>query len=415
MCGIVSYVSKWRTGGFMASQQKIFDQMLYAGALRGVDATGVIAIMQDGDFSIAKEASASYMFSGQYHDSPLDKEVYKRGAALIGHNRAKTIGGDTDDNAHPFVEDKTFAMVHNGTLRNHKSLHDTVVDSHALTILFKQAMDADNWEKSLEVALGKVDGAFATGWYDQKRNTINFIRNGERPLSMITSGSGWVFCSEASMGVWILQRNNEKIDKIESLDVHTLYSLELKARGEWRKTFLSPKFRQKGYSNGTTNSNTTTARGAMTNIHTLGKPNDRPLGEIPDVTGKEQLLDPVGEDARTPLSKNAFKKLRGTLLNQELSFWVDDYIDIVNDNQGHCQTAMVLGSSLDGAFDLCEMRHSIKTTVGLKDVGLRESDFYGAVEMTGKVYEVEFNKERQEAVIRVNNPKLKGVSGEIVH
>src|ERR1700752_137462 len=140
MCGIVGFISKWKATGFSAKQQKMFYQLLHADMLRGWEATGVITVAKNGDFGIMKEASDASVFNGSFIDSDLDKDMYKEGVAVIGHNRAKTIGENKDENAHPFVVDDTFAMVHNGTLRNHKDMHDTEVDSEALAKTFKAAM-----------------------------------------------------------------------------------------------------------------------------------------------------------------------------------------------------------------------------------------------------------------------------------
>jgi predicted glutamine amidotransferase len=393
MCGIVAYISKWKSGGLMASQQKVFDQLLLCDMLRGKDATGVIAVHKDGDFSIMKEASDAYMFKNSYVGSEVDKDAFKKGVALIGHNRAMTVGENTDENAHPFVEDKTFAMVHNGTLRDHKSLHDTTVDSHALTIMFKTAMDEVDWKPAMEEALGKVKGAYACVWYDQKRDKVCMIRNAERPLAMITTPSGFVFSSEAGLAAWICSRNNEKVDKVESLDVHTLYEFDMKSTGgDFSKTFLSPKSSptNRGFHNG------------ITGTH----------------AGTLKLVAPTREaipGERVLLSKSAYKKLRSLVIGRSIAYWVEDYVDMVNNNSGECVQALLMGASVDGAYDLCDVNHEIRSVVQLKPLGLKESDLYGAVKCRGKVYDMEYDKDNSRAIIRVEVTNVEEVSGEVVH
>lgn len=398
MCGIVAYINKWRLSGFLTTQQKIFDQLLLCDMLRGQDATGVIAVEKDGSFHIMKEAVDSYQFRQKYYNSDADKAMFKSGVALIGHNRAKTIGENVDENAHPFVEDKTFAMVHNGTLRNHKSMHDTDVDSHALTILFKQAMDQENWKKAMEEALGKVNGAFACVWFDQKRNQVCVIRNSERPMTMVETQSGWVLSSEGALAQWICIRNSEKIVKAESIDVMTLYTFDMEnSGGDVSKTFLSPSIQPKGYGNGLL----TVTTDKTTGTHDAKAPFE---------------ADPVGTaNGRALLSKSAFKKLKPLIWAQTISFWVADYVDTVNDNQGRCVNALLMGENLDGAFDLCEVNHEIRANVELKALGLRESDLYGSVMCKGKVYDIIYDKDNCRAIIRVDNVTVEEISNEVVH
>jgi Glutamine amidotransferase domain len=386
MCGIVGYISKWKYSGFTYQQQKIFGQLLYVGAVRGVDATGVISVLKDGSFAIAKEAQDSYMFAGSYANSQVDKDNYSKGVAIIGHNRAKTIGENKDENAHPFVEDKTFAMVHNGTLSGHKKFHDTEVDSHALTILLKEAMDEDDWKSALEKALGSVHGAYAVVWYDQKRNQICAIRNSQRTLAVITTGSGWVLSSEPAMGTWIVGRNNETVAKVEMLDIDCLYTFDLKEQGgDYSKTNLSLKFPklQVAYTNG---------------VENLPKSSVKTT----TVTATQEVGNPFINTDKTPLSKNAFKKVRASIINKALDFWIEDYVDVVNDNKGVCIQALLMGESKNGAYDLCEVNHIIRTTVDLKEVGLKESDLFGDVRISGRVYEVEYDKETQAAIVRLD-------------
>lgn len=394
MCGIVAYINKWKQSGFLTTQQKIFDQLLLCDMLRGQDATGIIAVEKTGDFHIMKEASDAYVFRNKFVGSTADKAMFQRGVALIGHNRAKTVGENVDMNAHPFVEEDTFAMVHNGTLRNHKTMHDTDVDSHALTILFKQAMDQEDWKKAMEEALGKIQGAFACIWYDQKRHQICVIRNSERPMSLVETQSGFVLASEGALAQWICIRNSEKILKVEVVDTMTLYTFDMeKAGGDFSKTFLSPSIPLKGFANGTQTAST-----------------------APTVGANPAIGDPVGTaGGRALLSKSAFKKLKPLLWAQTIKFWVADYVDTVNDNQGRCVNALLMGESLDGAFDLCEVNHEVRANVELKGLGLRESDLYGSVMCKGKVYDVVYDKDNCRAIVRVDNVTVEEVVNEVLH
>jgi hypothetical protein len=353
----------------------MFYQLLFADMLRGSDATGVITVHSNGDFGIMKEASDSYYFNEQFKDSDLDKDLYKNGVAAIGHNRAKTIGANKDENAHPFSVDNTFAMVHNGTLRNHHELEKTEVDSEALAIEFKRAMDEDNWKGALEEVLGKVRGAFACVWYDQKRHQVCMIRNAERPLGYIETPTTILFGSELQLCSWIAGRNGQKTDKWKSLDVHKLYTFDMKkGGGAVEETFLSPKypFQKTGYTNATTPATGETTTG---NTET---PFDRP-----------------------PLSKNGFKKLRGEIFRKKLSFLVEDYVE------GMAGNIMVMGISVDGAYDICEVRHRISGLVK-PESGLKEEDFWvDSMIMEGVVADVEYDKEKHTACLIMENLTVK--------
>lgn len=406
MCGIVGFISKWKSSGFQMTHQKMIYQMLYADALRGQDATGVIGVMKDGDFGIMKEACDGYNFNYSYVDSDLDKMLYTKGTALIGHNRAKTIGENKDENAHPFVVDGTFAMVHNGTLRNHKDMHDTEVDSHALAMMFKEAMDQEDWKTAMEHALGKVNGAFAVVWYDQKRDEICMIRNHERPLGLVKLVGGYLFGSEVPMLTWIAARNNEKVEEAKTLTVNTLYRFDMKKTGgDYSETFLSPVTptkapKKKGFDNGVVSTGplvTTTSK------------EDAAV----DAVIKRLFLSDKGASSRAAISKNAFKRLRARVIGKRINWWVEDYVDVEVSSRGECTRALVMGVSLDGAHDLCEVQHHIRTTLDLKHHGLKESELFGAVQLESRVADMEFDKGT--VILRMDETLVKEVSGEILH
>lgn len=406
MCGIVALISKWKNNGMMSNQQKIFDQMLLCDMVRGKDATGVIAVMKDGDFSIQKKAVDAYLFQKEYVGGEVDKKAYTKGVALIGHNRAKTIGEDSDENAHPFVEGDTFAMVHNGTLRNHKSMHDTDVDSHALTMVFKNAMDQEDWKAAMEDALGKVNGAFACIWYDQKRNQICVIRNHERPMALIETASSMVLSSEGGLAQWICSRNSETPQKATTLDTMTLYQFDMeKTGGDYSKTFLSPKYtKPAGYQNGTYSFGTQPTAGATTTNT-----------EAPSKGGTFLERSGAGGE-RILLSKNAFKKLKAQIFRKEVTFWVADYVDSVNDNQGHCLTALVMGETTDTRYDLCEYNHEVRALIDLKPHGLKESDFYHSnIQMRGKIYDSVYDEANKRIVIRADQIEVMEIANETAH
>ncbi len=395
MCGIVGLISKWKSSGLQTTQQKMFYQMLFADLLRGNDATGVIGVMKDGDFGTMKEASDSYTFNYNLIDSKLDKQMYKEGVAYIGHNRAKTVGENKDENAHPFTVDGTFSMVHNGTLSNHKNLADTAVDSHALAITFKNAMDQEDWKTALEDALGKVTGAFAVVWYDQKRDQVCMMRNSQRPLAIVKTATATLFGSEGHLLMWIASRNGEKVEEVLSCKEHTLYTFDMKKTGgDFSETNLFPKTpRGKGYSNGTVAISTTTTVATKKE----GSAND---------AGFKSLVSTF-ENTAQPLSKNAFKRLRAKLAQKTLSFYVEDYVEGANNK------AMVIGYSFSGSYDLCEVRHTVKCIVDMTEFPVEALDEAGQLE--GKVSHCEYDAENKQIEIHLTGVDYEGLSNAQVH
>lgn len=204
MCGLVSVISKYGYG-FNKEQVDVFDTLLYADALRGMDSTGVFMVDRDGTMELAKEASASYDFRQHKDYLALKSRAIARGVALVGHNRAATKGSITDENAHPFVVDDRITLVHNGTLYgDHKKLANTEVDSHAI------AHTIHNKGDDVEAALQELSGAYALIWHDFTNKTINFVRNAQRPLHWFETDNAWYWASEANMLYWMMARFNLK-------------------------------------------------------------------------------------------------------------------------------------------------------------------------------------------------------------
>lgn len=382
MCGIVGLIPK-PLNGLSWTDQKIFDQMLFANLLRGSDSTGVIGVMSDGDFGIMKEASDSYFFAGSFAESDLYKRLYSSGRAVIGHNRAKTIGENKDENAHPFVIDGTFAMVHNGTLRNHKALFDTEVDSEALARLFKEAMDQEDWQKALEDAIGRVSGAFAVIWYDQKRQQLCLLRNSERPLGFCDTPDSILIASELGLANWIGTRNGKACKDFKSCAVHTLYTFDMKeGKGALQETNLSPTTPKKngGFRNGT---------------EKLGQDN---LTGGTDTTGSKKFDEQSRRLFGTPeLSKNAFKRLRARIMNKTITFECNDYIPMTGGQ------FRLLGESTDGAHDICDHHHIIAGTLQGWSHGMEESDFWAndTIDFTARIVDVEYDPKLKRAEIIV--------------
>ena len=377
MCGIVGLVTKTKYG-FSKEQQKVFYQLLYADALRGVDATGVITAHNNGDFGIMKEASEAVKFLDSFVDSDLDKDLFKNGFAVVGHNRASTVGEDVDANAHPFVEDGTFAMVHNGTLYNHKKLHDTVVDSHALAITIKRAFDDDDYKKSLETALQDVYGAYACVWYDQKRDQIGMVRNKERPLFIAQTSNSVLFGSEAGLLSWIAGRCGVKIDKVESVPVDTLITIQNNNGGvvvHTPLTLTAPTTHKTGTGHG--KEKTSNGNSPFRSFVQKAVSGD---------TGSSKVL-----------SKSAFKRWKKSAVGELIRFVRDDYKDNIEGKSKETRYLWGYNKHLD-------FKHEIRCTVDISDFGYNSVEFDYEDNWEGFIEDAHYQTETGKVIIFLELP-----------
>ncbi len=301
ICGIVGAIIKAQNG-FTYQAEQAFWEMLYADVLRGDDATGVILVENDTSFTTMKEATSAAWSLPNFEQSTAGKAMFKQGKAMIGHNRKKTIGEHKDENAHPFVVGDTFAMVHNGTLKNHRELANTDVDSEALAItlapVLNDTVESPFDKEALEKAIGRVNGAFAIAAYNQADNSVYLTRNTERPLSYANIAGGFFWASEAYMLGWILSRNGLtfKGEDLISIPAHSLIRYDLDTN-EVTITEYVPKKAIPVL--------VPTKTGMVTKVTTTHGSTNK--GNFP--------------------SKNQFKSMKRHFVGKEVEFWIDDYLE----------------------------------------------------------------------------------------
>lgn len=166
--------------------------------MRGTDSTGAASVKRGFNNNkavevvVAKEVGHVYNLLNNRYQKEYDfiDVMASQHRALLGHCRASTRGASTRSNAHPF-DFETIVGTHNGTLgyQSHKELkgylrYDT--DSEAI---FNE-IDLEGVSALMPKLKGYPDpksnvtceDAYALVWYDSKDNTINFLRNKERPL-----------------------------------------------------------------------------------------------------------------------------------------------------------------------------------------------------------------------------------------
>lgn len=208
MCGIVGVVSKSQSG-FWKPQMDMFHELLYIDNFRGDDSTGVFMVNGSGDLEMLKEATSSPDFQRSKEYGDLMRKTFNQGKCLIGHNRKATKGSITDENAHPFVVDDRIILVHNGTLYGDYQKHvpegeKVEVDSHAIAHLIHKHED------NVEAAVQELSGAYTLAWFDMKLQTLNFLRNSQRPMSWMETNDSWIFASEKNMLDWMVSRHTLK-------------------------------------------------------------------------------------------------------------------------------------------------------------------------------------------------------------
>lgn len=219
MCGIIGLITK-ETHKNASERRRFFTQALLADQFRGEDATGIITVphVKKGELAKAwwykQAAKASHFVTNDlYVKSMQMTSDYKY---MVGHNRFGTHGNkDQTPNAHPFIEG-AITLVHNGGLHQmhnlplpkHKLDKEVEVDSHV--ICHNLAVH------SVKEVVAELNGAYVLVWHDARDDSLNIIRNAQRPLAMAKDldSNTIFFASEASMLLWVAERNNIRLGQI---------------------------------------------------------------------------------------------------------------------------------------------------------------------------------------------------------
>lgn len=372
MCGLVGMVLT-STNGFFAPEQECFANLLHINQLRGQDSTGITAVYNDGEVEVMKnavEASTMMIYTeyGSKEFKDIQKNLYMKGRAVLGHNRKATIGKVVTETAHPFVVDNKYFFMHNGTLRNHKKLCDGAgdvfeVDSEALANHLCPI--ADNIGE-LEKALSEVEGAYACQWVDQEKEILYLLRNKERPLWLAKTSVGHIWASEPSFIYASAQRNRIKIEDCKEVPEDTLLSMDLTKPTEFKGVALTVK---KSYFPTT------------------------PITKGGVCVNKAAVKE--GNLTNGKVSKSFFKRLQKKIIGQEINFWVDDFVErhYPDDNDEW----LVWGTSLD-TFDF---PHRVQTVLKtLKSVV--EHMFSSGALVKATITHLEFNPSSVEIIINVD-------------
>lgn len=220
MCGIWGIVVKSKVG-FSTADIPMIENLAIAGSARGRDSLGIMNIDIAGKWSYLKAAGNPFELIESKDWTQRMEAMVKSGKAIVGHNRHATKGAVNKDNAHPFNFGNT-TLVHNGTI-----LHGLTYDKGITVDSNQLCIDIDRY--GIDQALDPLYGAWAVVYHDYKKNTLNFIRNKERPLYFIKADGGFMFGSELKMLEWIADRHQFLIANRTrgSFNEDTLYTVEL--------------------------------------------------------------------------------------------------------------------------------------------------------------------------------------------
>lgn len=237
MCGIVGVA-----GLVTTKEEKIFKNLLIMDSIRGEDSTGIAAVNVQGNVTVVKQVGNPFELMGMQKF----KEIFARlSTCLIGHNRWATTGAVKKANAHPFEFD-SLVGVHNGTLKNKWKLEDgNKYDTDSEALYYN--IDKNGLKPTIEM----VEGAYTLVWYDKNDESINFLRNEERPLSFALSedGKALFWASEGMMLAYACAREGYKLREIQQLPIDQHYKFFLpdgdnafdkaKVRAVEQKTLIS--------------------------------------------------------------------------------------------------------------------------------------------------------------------------------
>ena len=204
---------------------------LYFDTLRGTHSTGLFVkdydtLRKEWSINYHKEAVNGIQFTNTKEFTSLVRPQTNLMFA-VGHNRAATQGKINDENSHPFFTEN-ITGVHNGSLkhgwRQDLQVPLTVeVDSHAIYMAINK--NGLNW------TLDRLNGAYSLVWYDDRDDTLNFVRNDERPMWFVECAEFIGFGSEKYMIAAAMERRKYKVTGMSELPKNMHVKIDVSGKG----------------------------------------------------------------------------------------------------------------------------------------------------------------------------------------
>lgn len=230
MCGITGVAGK-----IDIKVEAAFKLMLILDGVRGIDSTGAAFVRNNGEVAVVKQVGNPYELLEDRRFSPA---LHRANKAIIGHNRWATQGAVNKRNAHPF-EFESLVGVHNGSLTSKWRLEDAkdfTVDSENLF----HHID----KKGLKDAMNNAGGAWSLVWWDKYEETLNLLRNKERPMmycyskdlkTLFWASEGWM------LDVAIARQGIERSEiKSTVEDMHYIVDIDDKGNMTQREPVYTP-------------------------------------------------------------------------------------------------------------------------------------------------------------------------------
>jgi hypothetical protein len=381
MCGIVGMAGDVTA----VKYEKMFKDMLVMDVLRGEDSTGAITVSPNGNHKIAK---AALLPPDLFQMKQFKNAMKGQMCAMIGHNRAATVGDVNYHGAHPF-EHGDIVGVHNGTLQEWRADLDESsnfdVDSDCLIYNIAKNGAKETFES--------IRGAWACVWYDKSDHTINMIRNDKRPLFLghTKAMNDLFFASEEWMLHAAGSRNSVSMEKVYQLREDIIYSWKLPEKGgvglgkpnARSVSPLPPKTYHYGNHQGDHWMNRRPARGSTNSTqhgNTGKQQTSQKKGQQEQVIGKPPAnppaVIPINRDKQNAIidrHKAEFDELQG----KPVYFYAQEFVLFQNSDMANAKrNGYVFGIMVD------QPHHDIKVYCSEDDASIlldHEGELYGDV------------------------------------
>lgn len=214
ICGLVGI-----TGNITIKDVNAFKEMLVLDSVRGYDSVGVFSLTKKGEESLVKSIDA---VANALETKKFIRALTGDFKLLMGHNRAASVGNVNINNAHPF-DFENIVGAHNGTLTgwkyNFEDAKQFDVDSESLFHNINK--------RGIEATYKKAEGAMALTWFDRTDNSVNLLRNNDRPLYIGFNKEKDVtyWASEPWMMSVALAHQGLEVYDIVKLEPHTLMKI----------------------------------------------------------------------------------------------------------------------------------------------------------------------------------------------